>query len=65
MRRPAGLGSLLAHIGVLPFVFFALFPFYFMVVTSLKQDAELYDLTAVPFLIRRGAVLEHYAFLFR
>ena len=65
MRRAAGLRSLLAHLGVAPFVFFALFPFYFMVVTSLKQDAELYDLAAVPFLIRRGPVLEHYAFLFR
>lgn len=35
-----------------------------MLVTSLKQDAELYDLKAVPFLIQRGVVVEHYRFLF-
>jgi multiple sugar transport system permease protein len=32
-----------------------------MVLTSLKQDRELYDRQAVPLLIRQGATLEHYA----
>jgi multiple sugar transport system permease protein len=49
--------------GVSPFVLFALFPFYYMVVTSLKGDPELYDLDAVPFWIRQGATLKHYRFL--
>ena len=55
--------ALLGHLGLAPFVFFALFPFYIMLVTSLKSDAELYDLKAVPFLIRQGVVSEHYRFL--
>src|SRR5919108_2851516 len=51
------------HLPLVPFILFALFPFYFMLVTSFKSDGELYDLSAVPFLIQRGATLEHYQFL--
>jgi multiple sugar transport system permease protein len=52
------------YANVVPFVFFALFPFYYMVITSLKSDAELYNLKAVPFLIRTGVITDHYRFLF-
>jgi multiple sugar transport system permease protein len=48
-----------------PFLLFTLFPFYWMLVTSLKVNRELYDLAAIPLLIRQGITLEHYAFLFR
>jgi multiple sugar transport system permease protein len=51
------------HLMLLPFLVFALFPFYHMVLTSLKQDRELYDRKAVPLLIQQGATLEHYAHL--
>src|ERR671925_1350737 len=53
------------HIPLVPFILFSLFPFYFMLVTSFKSDGELYDLKAVPFLIQRGATLEHYQMLLR
>ncbi len=46
-----------------PYLLFALFPFYFMMITSLKPDAELYDLKSIPFLIRTGVITEHYRFL--
>src|SRR5262249_56334566 len=49
------------HLLLVPFLIFALFPFYHMALTSLKQDKELYDRQAVPLLIRQGATLEHYA----
>ncbi len=65
IRRRPRLRAFLAHAGLLPFIFFALFPFYFMLITSFKQDAELYDLKAIPFLIRQGVVTEHYGFLLR
>jgi multiple sugar transport system permease protein len=55
--------TLVLYGGVTPFVLFALFPFYYMVVTSLKGDPELYDLDAVPFWIQQGATLKHYRFL--
>jgi multiple sugar transport system permease protein len=50
---------------IVPFVFFALFPFYFMVVTSLKSNAELYNLKAIPFWVQSGVIADHYTFLFK
>src|SRR5881409_622679 len=52
--------QVLAHAALMPFIIFAVFPFYHMALTSLKQNRELYDRTAVPLLIRQGATLEHY-----
>ena len=58
-RRPLRT-KVLMHLGLAPFLLFALFPFYHMTLTSLKTDRELYDRTAVPLLIRQGPTLEHY-----
>jgi multiple sugar transport system permease protein len=52
--------KLLLHAALVPFLIFAVFPFYHMALTSLKTDRELYDRTAVPLLIRQGPTLEHY-----
>ena len=52
------------YANLVPYVFFALFPFYYMIVTSLKNDAELYNLKAVPFLIQTGVITDHYRYLF-
>jgi multiple sugar transport system permease protein len=46
---------------LVPFLIFALFPFYHMALTSLKQDRELYDRHAVPLVIKQGPTLEHYS----
>jgi multiple sugar transport system permease protein len=48
------------HALLVPFLIFALFPFYHMLLTSLKQDKELYNRHAVPLLIREGPTLQHY-----
>ena len=48
------------HVLLVPFLVFALFPFYHMALTSLKQDRELYDRHAVPLIIKQGPTLEHY-----
>jgi multiple sugar transport system permease protein len=58
-RRPLRT-KVLMHLGLAPFLLFALFPFYHMTLTSLKTDRELYDRTAVPLIIRQGPTLEHY-----
>jgi len=50
----------LMHVLLVPFLVFALFPFYHMALTSLKQDRELYDRNAVPLIITQGPTLEHY-----
>jgi len=52
------------YANIVPYVFFALFPFYYMIVTSLKNDGELYNLKAVPFLIQTGVITDHYRYLF-
>jgi multiple sugar transport system permease protein len=56
--------SLFGYANIVPYVFFALFPFYYMVITSLKKDTELYNLKSVPFLIQTGAITDHYQYLF-
>jgi multiple sugar transport system permease protein len=52
--------KIVMHLLLLPFLVFALFPFYHMTLTSLKQDRELYDRHAVPLIIKQGPTLEHY-----
>ncbi len=48
------------------FMFLAamLFPFYWMTVTSVKADAELYNAKAIPFLVF-DFTLDHWIYLFR
>jgi multiple sugar transport system permease protein len=58
------LSNAFAWANVVPFVFFALFPFYFMLVTSVKSNAELYNLKAIPFWVQHGVIADHYTFLF-
>jgi multiple sugar transport system permease protein len=58
-RRPL-LAKVGQHLALVPFLVFALFPFYHMTLTSLKTDREIYDRHAVPLLIRQGPTLEHY-----
>ena len=53
------------YANLVPFIFFALFPFYFMFVTSFKSNAELYNLKSIPFWIQSGVITDHYAFLFQ
>mgnify|MGYP001604587381 FL=1 len=53
------------YANLLPFVFFALFPFYFMFVTSFKSNAELYNLKSIPFWVQTGVIADHYTFLFQ
>ena len=64
MSRRAFWRRVLNHVLLVPFLFFAVFPFYHMTLTSLKTDRELYDRQAVPLLIRQGVTLEHYTKLF-
>jgi multiple sugar transport system permease protein len=41
-----------------------LFPFYWMLITSIKPDAELYNVRSVPFFVK-VPTLEHWKFLFQ
>jgi multiple sugar transport system permease protein len=60
MSRRTFRKRLLMQAALVPFLIFALFPFYHMTLTSLKQDRELYDRHAVPLIIKQGPTIEHY-----
>jgi multiple sugar transport system permease protein len=57
------LGTIGVYVGLLPYLGFALFPFYWMLVTSLRSNAEIYDVTKLSFLVRQGPTLQHYGTL--
>jgi multiple sugar transport system permease protein len=54
---------LAVYLPVLPYILFALFPLYFMVVTSLKSNSELYDVGSAPFWITGDLTIAHYRLL--
>ena len=56
--------DLFAYANLAPYMFFVLFPFYFMIVTSFKSNAELYNLKSVPFWVQTGVIADHYTYLF-
>ena len=51
------------YIPLFMFVFAMLFPFYWMLITSLKPDPELYNARIPPFIVREPT-LEHWELLF-
>jgi len=59
MSRRKVTQKILMHVLLVPFLVFAVFPFYHMALTSLKQNKELYDRTANPLVIRQGPTIDH------
>src|SRR5439155_2315701 len=52
------------YANLVPFLAFALFPFYFMLITSLKSNAELYNLNSMPFLVHTLVIAVDYQYVF-
>jgi hypothetical protein len=46
------------------FVILTAFPFYWMVITSLKENSDLYSVTNIPFWFNEAPTLEHLRYLF-
>jgi multiple sugar transport system permease protein len=65
-KRDMWVGALVArYLPLLPYLFFSLFPLYFMLVTSVKTDQELYNLKAAPFWVTpAGFTVSNYGYLF-
>jgi multiple sugar transport system permease protein len=58
--------SLLSYLIVGPFAIVLAFPFYWMLITSLRSDNDLYDLEQVPFKFNADSpTINNYKFLFR
>jgi multiple sugar transport system permease protein len=47
------------------FVLMTTFPFYWMLITSLKSNSDLYNLTNIPFWFNEAPTLEHFEYLFQ
>jgi multiple sugar transport system permease protein len=52
------------YAGVAFFVVLATFPFYWMLITSLKSNPDLYNVTNIPFWFNEPPTLEHFEYLF-
>jgi len=62
LKTVAGQGSFYA--AVVALVTFAAFPFYWMLLTAFKSDADLYNLKSNPYWFNAAPTLEHIRYLF-
>lgn len=49
---------------VATFVVLTAFPFYWMLITSLKSNPDLYNITNIPFWFNEAPTIEHFQYLF-
>src|SRR5499427_1100355 len=54
----------LIYLGLTPFLVIAVFPIFWMVVTALKQEPDLYRMDVVPFWFHLPPTLKNFDFLF-
>jgi len=54
----------LIYLGLTPFLVIAVFPIFWMLITAIKQDADLYLVDAVPFWFRQAPTWHNFDFLF-
>src|SRR5215475_4246433 len=55
----------LIYAGLSPFLVISLFPIYWMAITALKQDSDLYSLNVTPFWFHEPPTLKHFVLLIR
>ena len=63
-REKAVRRNLWIYAGLTPFVFMAVFPIYWMVITAFKQDPDLYRMENIPFWFNMAPTLKHFQTLF-
>ena len=52
-----------SYLALIPFLVFFLFPLYWMLLTSFKQDSEISSLKGIPLIINSMPTLAHYKFI--
>jgi multiple sugar transport system permease protein len=55
---------LLIYLGLIPFLVIAVFPIFWMAVTAVKQEADLYRMDAVPFWFHQAPTWKNFELLF-
>jgi multiple sugar transport system permease protein len=63
-REKAVRRHVLIYLGLLPFLVLAVFPVFWMAITSIKQDSDLYLTGAVPFWFHQAPTWKNFDFLF-
>jgi multiple sugar transport system permease protein len=63
LRKIIGETSFFGAVAI--FVILAAFPFYWMLITALKQNSDLYNVTNIPFWFTEPPTLEHIEYLFK
>jgi len=56
--------NILVYAGLIFFVVFMLFPFFWMLLTSIKPDAEIYDMSQFPLQVKQPTLYQ-YQYLFK
>jgi multiple sugar transport system permease protein len=56
---------LLTYLGLVPFIFIAVFPVFWMAITAFKTDADLVNPTVFPFWFHQPPTLQHITYLFQ
>src|SRR3989441_12093940 len=54
----------LIYAGLAPFLFIALFPVLWMVITAFKDERDLYSMRSIPFWFYEPPTLKHFRLLF-
>jgi multiple sugar transport system permease protein len=52
-----------SYLALIPFLVFFLFPLYWMLLTSFKQDSEITSLKGIPLILNSAPTLDHYKFI--
>jgi len=52
-----------SYLALIPFLVFFMFPIYWMLITSFKQDSEISSLKGIPLVINSMPTLAHYKFI--
>ena len=52
-----------SYLALIPFLVFFLFPLYWMLITSFKQDSEITSLKGIPLILNSAPTLDHYKFI--
>jgi len=55
--------TIYSYMALVPFLVFFLFPLYWMLLTSFKQDSEITSLKGIPLILNSAPTLDHYKFI--
>jgi multiple sugar transport system permease protein len=55
--------TIYSYMALIPFLVFFLFPLYWMLLTSFKQDSEITSLKGIPLILNSAPTLDHYKFI--